>query len=472
HDADSSQRIFQIVHLFQQRLPEEEKREIGKPRILNRREIYWPKINSRIFVGTAGSLTFGRGQTITNLLCSELAYWPRPQEALIALTEAVAPGGRVVIESTANGMGGYFHELWLEAKAGEGRYRPHFYPWVWDSQYRLTGPALEGITGEESQLMSAHGLDDDQTRWRRAKRRELRDRFPQEYPEDDVTCFLASGRCVFDIASLTAMQQRIAAEPPPAEVASLTSKNGTISVAPARLLIWQSPLPKRRYLIGADPSGGGAYGDASAAVVLDYEAGEQVAVMHGRVLPERFAQVLDVLGRYYNYAELAVERNNHGHSTLNTLFHSCGYSNLYRHADYNNPQDRHGQLGWLTDSKTKPLMVDGLAAAIAEGAIGIHCSQTIEECFSYIVTDSGGTEAQPGHHDDLVVATAIAWQLRQRPKPMIQIAKVGAPSPKMRATPRQGLPEPPVREFMGQRYRIIDSMSRVQYYYKGRPWPY
>ena len=43
HDADSSQRIFQIVHLFQQRLPEEEKREIGKPRILNRREIYWPR---------------------------------------------------------------------------------------------------------------------------------------------------------------------------------------------------------------------------------------------------------------------------------------------------------------------------------------------------------------------------------------------------------------------------------------------
>jgi len=258
HDADSSQRIFQIVHLFQRRLPEAEKQEIGKPQILNRREIYWPKINSRFYVGTAGSLTFGRSQTINNLLCSELAYWPKPQEALIALTEAVTPGGRVVIESTANGMGGYFHELWVEAKAGEGRHRPHFYPWVWDAEYRLAGPALGELTEEEQQLVHAQRLDEDQLRWRRAKGRELRDRFPQEYPEDDVTCFLASGRCVFDIPSLTAIQRRIASEPPPAEVASLPSKDGTVSVAPARLLIWQNPLPKRSYVIGADVGGGGA----------------------------------------------------------------------------------------------------------------------------------------------------------------------------------------------------------------------
>jgi len=471
HDADSSQRIFQIVHLFQRRLPEAEKQAIGRPQILNRREIYWPEINSRFYVGTAGSLTFGRGQTIHNLLCSELAYWPKPQEALIALTEAVTPGGRIVIESTANGMGGYFHGLWVEARAGEGRYRPHFCPWWFDAEYRLTGSPLEDITDEEAQLMRAHGLDASQLRWRRAKGRELRDRFVQEYPEDDVTCFLASGRCVFSIAALTAIQKRIAADPPPAEATLLTSKSGTVSVAPMRLLVWQSPAPKRSYLIGADVGGGSAFGDASAAVVLDYETGEQVAALHGRVAPERFAQLLDALGRHYNDAELAVERNNHGHSTLNTLFHSCGYPNLYRHADYNNPHDRDGQLGWLTDARSKPLMVDSLAAAIAEGAITLRCSGLVDECFTYVVNESGSTEAQVGKHDDRVVACAIAWQVRQRPKPVFRIARVGGASTKRPATPREGLSDPPVRELMGQRYRIKDSMPRVQWYHKGRPWP-
>jgi len=64
-------------------------------------------------------------------------------------------------------------------------------------------------------------------------------------------------------------------------------------------------------------------------------------------------------------------------------------------------------------------MTDGLAAAIAEGAITLRCSELIDECFSYVVTESGSTEAQPGKHDDRVVAAAVAWQVRQRPKPQV-----------------------------------------------------
>ena len=471
HDFASSKRLFQITHRFWELLPEPERTEIGKPRIDSQEELFWPALNSRIVVGTAGSRSFGRSLTFDAVLCSEYARWPEPEAALISITEAVPASGRIIVESTPEGMGNPFHQLWVESKAGENGYRAHFYPWWFDADYRLPGPPLEDVTEEEAQLLRAPGLDADQIRWRRAKIRELRSVFGQEYPEDDVTCFLASGRCVFDVSSLTAMQRRIATESPPAEIASLTSKKGTVSIAPARLLMWQSPVPKRSYLIGADVGGGGAYGDASAAVVLDYETGEQVAGLHGRVAPERFAHLLDALGRYYNDAELAVERNNHGHSTWNTLFHTCGYSNLYRHADYNNPQGHHGQLGWPTDARTKPLMIDTLAAAIAEGAIGIHCSEIVDECFTYTVTDSGGTEAQAGHHDDWVVALAIAWQLRQRPKPMVQIARAGPRPTKGRATPADGPLEPRVHEFMGTRYRLKDSRPRPRTYLNGRPWP-
>jgi hypothetical protein len=421
HDADSSRRIFAIVRLYWERLPQAEKHRIGKPQILNRQEMYWPKLNSRFYVGTAGAFTFGRGQTITNLHCSEFAFWPRPAEALVALTEAVPSQGRIVIESTAHGMGNALHDLWVAAKAGENGYTSHFYRWWQDPNYQLEDPDPLGVLAEdEQQLRESYGLSEEQIRWRRAKRRELGDSFAQEYPEDDVTCFLASGRCCFDVTALMAAQQRIAGEPEPELLAQLQDEAGNaVPVSPARLSIWRHPEPDHTYVIGADVGEGLAHGDASAACVIDRESGEQVAELHGRVSPERFARLLDALGRHYHQAELAVERNNHGHSVLNTLFHATSYPDLYYHTDYDQAGQHRRELGWPTDQKTKPIMVDDFTAAVAGGHLLIHSSGLVDECFSFVVTDTGSQEAQPGKHDDRVVAAGIAWQVRKRPVPWV-----------------------------------------------------
>ncbi len=415
HDTDSSEKIFRIIQLFWERLPEAQRRRVGEPRFSNRREFLWPAINSQFYVGTAGALTFGRGQTINNLHCSEFAFWPRPQEALVALTEAVPPDGRIVIESTANGMGNYFHDLWTEAKAGGNRFTPQFYVWWEDAGNRVAGPPLDDLTDEERRFKQAWGLDDDQMRWRRAKQRELRDRFRQEYPEDDVTCFLASGRCCFDTDALLTAQRRIAAEPAPEVVAALADARGQqIAVAPARLLVWKRPLKGQLYVIGADVGEGLVGGDASCACVLDRETGEQVAELHGRVPPDRFGHLLDALGRWYNRALLAVERNNHGHSTLNTLRNNCRYPRLYWHVRYDQSGTSKPVLGWPTDQSTKPILVDDLAAAIAGGHLLIRSPDLVDECLTFVTTDSGAQEAQEGKFDDRVMAAGIAWQARKR----------------------------------------------------------
>ncbi len=414
HDTDSSEKIFRIVQLFWERLPEAERRRVGEPRFSNRREFLWPSINSHFFVGTAGALTFGRGQTINNLHCSEFAFWPKPEEALTALTEAVPADGRIVIESTANGMGNYFHDLWVEAKAGGNAFAPQFYVWFESPEYRMAGEHLGDLSEEESQLKMMWGLDDDQIRWRRGKQRELRDRFAQEYPESDVTCFLASGRCCFDVNALTTAQARIAAEAGPEIAATLPDGDASISVAPARLLVWKRPEKGRLYVIGADVGEGIAGGDASCACVLDKETGEQVAELHGRIPPERFGQLLHVLGWFYNMATVAVERNNHGHSTLNTLRHALRYPRLYYHVRYDRTGNSAPMLGWPTDQATKPILVDDLAAAIAGGHLLVHSSGLIDECFTFVTTDSGSQEAQEGKHDDRVIAAGIAWQARKR----------------------------------------------------------
>ena len=268
--------------------------------------------------------------------------------------------------------------------------------------------------------MEARGLKHDQLRWRRAKMRDLRDRFPQEYPEDDVTCFLASGRCVFEMQALMAAQQRIVSEARADELSSLIDHEGNaLPLPPARLLIWKHPEPGREYVIGADVGEGLAHGDASAACVIDKESGEQAAELHGQISPERFARLLDALGRHFNRAELAVERNNHGHSVLNTLFHGTSYPDLYHHTDYDQAGRNRRELGWPTDQKTKPIMIDDLVEAIGGGHFLIHSSGLVDECFTFVVTDTGSQEAQPRKHDDRVIAAAIAWQVRKRPVPQV-----------------------------------------------------
>ena len=422
HNLDSAERIFQIVRLYWERLPEEERRRIGEPEYFTRREFCWARRNSRFYVGTAGSLAFGRGMTINNLHCSEFAYWANSEKVLAGLTEAVPLSGRIVIESTAHGMGNPFHELWTQTKEGENPYRPHFYEWWWDGGYRLAGPPLGELTEEEQQLKQAQGLSDDQLRWRREKRRQLRDRFPEEYPENDLHCFLASGRCCFDKTALLEARQRIAGEPTPEAISQLEARDGeSLSVAPARLLVWRRPEEGREYVIGADVAEGLAHGDASAACVLDTETGGQVAELHGRIPPGRFARLLDALGRLYQHAELGVERNNHGHTVLDALGNTLNYHPLYHHCSYDQSGASGERSGYPTNAQTKPILIDDLGEAIAEGYLLVHSEGLVDECLTFVTTDSGSQEAQPGKHDDRVIAAGIAWQVRKRPTPQPRI---------------------------------------------------
>ncbi len=458
HDAESTEQIFGIVQLFWERLPPEERALIGKPKYNNRRELYWPRLNSRFLVGTAGATTFGRGQMLNNLHCSEFAIWPHPEEALLAATEAVPPDGRIVIESTASGLGNPFHDRWVEAVEQRGQFAPLFYVWhedptywaaptpeeaaLWHEQLAALGvPARVGappapgaaetnlpapasahtpLTEQEIDLVRRHGVTLGQLKWARLKRADLRERFDQEYPSDWMSAFLASGRCIFDTAELVKIARRIAAQPGPVVLPSLPGPAGQpLPLAPATLLIWEAPRAGEHYVIGADVGEGLPDGDASVAVVLNRRTGVQAGELHGRVPPDRFGHLLAALGRYFHQAEIGVERDGHGHSTLNTLRNQCLYANLYHHVAYDSGfgKPRTVQLGWPTNSATRPILVDDLTEAINMGSLHVNSALLISECLTFILTGTGRAEAQPGKHDDRVMAAGIAWQIRKRPRP-------------------------------------------------------
>lgn len=386
HDRESAEEIFRIVKRFWDQLPDYMRRRLRTSNC-NARQIVFPNLDSEYTVAAADE-NAGRGLTIQNLHCSEVARWgEKGEEALASLRAAVVPDGEIVLESTANGAGGLFYEEWQRAE--ETGYRRHFFPWWFEESYAIKrGSSLLPLTPEEEKLKNEHRLRLGQIRWRRQQWASLRGLAPQEFAEDAITCFRASGECVFD---QEAVDRALQGTGEPVE----TRDNH-------RLMIWLPPQAGREYVIGVDPAGGGAEGDYSCAQVIDRRLGTQCAELHGHYPPRELAKMLVDLGKEYNLALIAVEKNNHGHGVLAYL----------RTSEYPNVFTQKGQDGWLTSAVSRPAMIENLAGALVEEAMLFRSPRLLNECRTFVRFGDGNTGAAAGTHDDCVMALAIAWAVR------------------------------------------------------------
>jgi intein/homing endonuclease len=142
----------------------------------------------------------GRSQTIHWLHASEVAFWDNPSTLMTGLRQAIpnTPTSAIFLESTANGVGNYFHTTWSEAVSGESEFTPFFFPWWQHYEYtadwlRLPTNVPFRADSEERLLrvlLRTHGLTDTDIKsrliWRRWAIRNLAEgdllRFQQEYP--------------------------------------------------------------------------------------------------------------------------------------------------------------------------------------------------------------------------------------------------------------------------------------------------
>src|SRR5208337_684971 len=113
---EAAEEIFRIVHRFLDWLPDGLREGALKTGRANVRQIVFPKMDAEYRVVSAADRNAGRGLTVQNLHCSELARWPGDAaETLAGLRAAMAPDAEMVLESTPLGVGGCFHEEWLKA---------------------------------------------------------------------------------------------------------------------------------------------------------------------------------------------------------------------------------------------------------------------------------------------------------------------------------------------------------------------
>jgi hypothetical protein len=388
HTQESAEEIFRIVHRFLDLLPEGLREGPLKTSRANVRQIVFPEIDSQYRVVSAGDRNAGRGLTVQNLHCSELARWPGdPKEILAGLQAAMAPGAELILESTPDGVGGCFHEEWQKARE-TGMVR-HFFPWWMERRYRAEAVEEASLTDEERQLMARHKLDRRQIGYRRRIRANFRGLAKQEYAEDEQSCFLASGDSVFELA---AIEERLAEAPEPQE----RRRNGELE-------LWLPPVPGKKYLVAVDPAGGGSEGDYSAAQVLEMETGMQCAEFAGHVGGLELARLVTDLAREYNGAWLVVERNNHGSGVLALAETVCAYKRIYRQG---------GQAGWLTTSVSRPAVLGQLGAGLVEQPGLIQSRKLLGECRSFVRLRNGNSGARTGTHDDRVMAMAVGLGAR------------------------------------------------------------
>jgi hypothetical protein len=389
HDQRAAEDIFRIVHRFQENLPEELREGALKTSRSNVRQLRWPYLDSEYRVESAAGPNAGRGLTIRNLHCSEVAMWSRDgAEALVSLRAAVPPDGQVVLESTPNGAGGVFYQEWQSA--AETGFVQHFLPWWVEKGYRREGVALHNETEEELRLMVEHGVQEEQLVFRRELRANLRGKAKQEYAENPEECFLLSGECVFDAEQITARLLEC-------EAGGVYQRRDG-----GRELIWLPPRPKAKYVIGVDTAGGGSNGDYSCAQVIDREAGMQCAELHGHFLPHETAERVARLAEEYNEAYVVIERNNHGHAVHEAIRKL--YSNLY---------ESHHPKGWQTNVSTKPQAVEHLGELLRKQPELFRSLRFLRECRTFLRQADGSSSAAAGAHDDTVMAMAIAQFVRQ-----------------------------------------------------------
>ena len=167
----------------------------------NAKELHFDKLDSGYKIGTAGNKAVGRGQTIQYFHGSEVGFWQNAAEHTKGIMQAIpsGEGSEVILESTANGVGNYFHEQWKAAEKGLSEFLPIFVPWYWQDEYRRDAEGLQ-LTDEEIELKAIYGVDNEQLSWRRNKVFELATdgndgeiSFKQEYPMNAAEAFQVTG---------------------------------------------------------------------------------------------------------------------------------------------------------------------------------------------------------------------------------------------------------------------------------------
>jgi hypothetical protein len=420
YEDPQAQELFQMMKTYWDTWPH---RHLYTLQYSTKRQLRWLETKSQVRVATAKNVGGSRGSTVHALHASEVAFWADPETLWIGLNQTIPSrhGTLVVLESTANGIGNWFHEKWVEADAGESEFIPIFFPYYRHYEYRLhtTLSTKSELNADERlllKLMQGEGYPDETgyraVAWRRwaiiNKCNGDLPYFMQEYPATPDEAFIATGRPIFPHQKVRdAYTKRTGAT-------GRIFRNGVGKVVfeadpsgPLTMFVRPNRADRRedRYFIGGDPSET-VTGDPGCMHVLNRQTYEQVAVWHDRVNPVYFAEQMILLGDLYNHCMICPEVEGGGQAAMGYITKS-NYDNVWR--DRRPDRMRSGNVfGWSTNQTRKQWAIGVLQKRFLDGSLVIHDPKTYNQLISFVEHDDGyWGNSNPKIHDDAVMALAI-----------------------------------------------------------------
>jgi len=313
----------------------------------------------------------GRSEALSLLIVDEAAFVRNFDTIWTGIYPTISTGGRVIILSTPNGVGGQYHKLYTDAEAGLNEFNP--IKLMWDVHPERGQTWFDEVTKNLSKRQIA-----------------------QEYLCD----FATSGETFLDQSSLDWL-------------GTLVEKPIDRKGNDRNVWIWKYPLSEHDYVLSADVSRGDSK-DYSTFHIIDNETAEVVAEYKGKIRPDTFAEVINEFGLMYNKALVCPENNSYGYATILKL-QELNYPRLYYRkrktpmiGDYV-PKASADTAGFNTNGKTRSTILAKLEEVIRNKQIIIKSSRFYEE-LKVFTWRTGRAEARRGFNDDLVMSLAIgAW---------------------------------------------------------------
>jgi len=358
---------------------------------------------SSSFTAKTSTPNKGSGSSLSLLILDEASKIQHIEKMWNAIYPTISTGGKVVVNSTPNGLGNWYAKKYLAAVKGENEFTPVFVQW-WEIPER-DNEWLEQVEKNDFSFLPKGmrfeefiELEEKKNNiWVRQQVENLGswDAFCQEYKGE----FLGTGRTVLTTETLNRLQEET---------------NRTIILEKDRipksniiinsLEIYNYVNPKYDYVIFTDISTGrGA--DFSAVHVFNLNTKEQDAEIYVKVQPYELAKYIKQIATYYNNAYVLVESNAVGLTTLTALLNeedkTTYYNNVY--VEYIN----NGMKAIELNEKLREENIYFLVNALENNNIKINSKRLVSELLTFIWRQKRlkqKPEAEEGCHDDLILA--------------------------------------------------------------------
>lgn len=392
----------------------------------------------------------GRGDTFTRLHLTEIPFWNGDAEtAATALCDA-AKGGKISGESTAKGVGDWFHRKYIQGKNREGGIRNHFFEWWWNENYQIQDGRFEFdngdiylLGGSEHRSHTLSTLSEEQrqkaklTTYDEKAQRELNLPMQSEFncamqiaahlvetgeiETEDVFCVEVARRIAWRRNEVTKKgEKKFRVEYPENDIDPFAQTGGSIFDASYTFVACQPREPEagHSYLVILDPSIGiEEGGDPAVIIVIDRFTLEQVYSWRGYEKQDAQGKRCCELSDKYFGADIVIE-SNMGEAAIIEC-ENLGYEHrLYKYIDVQTQRDidagkismmdamQRARPGLPMTEKVKRTAVMMLEKEWREGEFKT-CSQNMCDEAVVFVQNGNKMEAKSGFHDDEIMTGAM-----------------------------------------------------------------